>query len=260
MKLIVVGCEYAGKSTLIREIVKWQRTLYNHVNVHDHFTFPAHGSIGGHDEWDPADQEMLLKMTPAGKARVTYWGHIFHVGNMPAWGMLYGDAVYEGYYIEDIIYGKLYYGYGDAMAPPTEIPAGDTTEFARYLAVKPGMRHMPNLHGSSTQQHFFESMILNADPNTILMLIEASPEVIARRMRESPHQPQRIKEEDIDKLLEMFRQRFLQSILANRMVLDTSEATIEETFEQFKRDVTHFLTEKDMLRMVLHSLRTGERP
>jgi hypothetical protein len=79
-------------------------------------------------------------------------------------------------------------------------------------------------------------------------------------MVEAPHEPQRIKEEDIPALLEMFREAFRQSILVNRMVLDTSDATVEETFEQFKRDVTHFLTEKDMLRMILHSLRTGKAP
>jgi GTPase SAR1 family protein len=101
MKLIVVGCEYAGKSTLIREIVKWQREMYIHVNVHDHFTFPSPGSITGADTWDPIDQQKIMEMTPAGRERFNHWGHVYHVGNQPSWGLMYGDVIYEGYYVED---------------------------------------------------------------------------------------------------------------------------------------------------------------
>ena len=34
---------------------------------------------------------------------------------------------------------------------------------------------------------------------------------------------------------------------------------LQETFEQFRRDVTQYLTEKDMLRIVPHGIRTGKR-
>lgn len=32
-----------GKSTLITGMVKWQREMYDQVDVHDHFIFPSHG-------------------------------------------------------------------------------------------------------------------------------------------------------------------------------------------------------------------------
>ena len=51
---------------------------------------------------------------------------------------------------------------------------------------------------------------------------------------------------------------FDNSLLVNRMLLDTSNATPDETFEQFKTDVTQYLTEKDMLRIILHHIRSGE--
>ena len=39
MKLILVGCEYAGKTTLANEIVKWiDKTLGGARGFHDHFT------------------------------------------------------------------------------------------------------------------------------------------------------------------------------------------------------------------------------
>jgi hypothetical protein len=210
--------------------------------------------------WDPIDQQKFMEMTPSGRARIIHWGDVYHVGDQPNWGLLYGDVIYEGYYIEGEVYGRMYYGFGEREGTGGEIGLGDAKEFAEYLAVKPGMKHVPNLHGNSFQQHHYEHMIKVIDPNVILLLMEASPEVIARRMKEAPHEPQRIKEEDIPTLLEMFREAFRQSILVNRMVLDTSDATVGETFEQFKRDVEHFLTEKDMLRMILHSLRTGKAP
>ena len=41
MKLILVGCEYAGKTTLANEIVKWiDHTMGGARGFHDHFTIP----------------------------------------------------------------------------------------------------------------------------------------------------------------------------------------------------------------------------
>jgi hypothetical protein len=69
----------------------------------------------------------------------------------------------------------------------------------------------------------------------------------------------RVCREDIDALIEMFRKEVDNSLLANRTLPDTSIVTPEETFEQFRKDVTQYLTEKDMLRIILHDTRTGER-
>jgi hypothetical protein len=255
MRLIVTGCEYAGKTTLIREILKWFRQMNVTPVVHDHFTFPSPPTLTRHDEWDPADVEKIMHMTDEGKKRIARWGHVFHMPFQPAWGVGYGDVIYEGFYFEDLVYGKVYYGYKDP-ASQSSGPPDDGADFVKDTTVKPGMKHIPYMY-SPEHASFYDSTMMSSDPNTILLLMEASPEIIAKRMREAPHEPQRIKEEDIDTLIEMFRKEVDNSLLVNRMLLDTSIVTPEETFEQFKKDVTQYLTEKDMLRIILHHIRKG---
>jgi len=257
MRLIVTGCEYAGKTTLIKEILKWFRQMNVNPVVHDHFTYPAPPPLTGHDAWNSADAEKIMNMTDWGRKRVARWGHVFHMPFQPSWGVGYGDVIYEGFYFEDLVYGKVYYGYKDPISQ-SSVPPDDGAEFIAHTAVKPEMKHIPYMY-SPEHVPFYDSMIMSSAPDTILLLVEASPEVIARRMKEAPHKPQRIKEEDIPTLIGMFRKETDNSLIVNRMLLDTSNATVEETFEQFKLDVTQYLTEKDMLRIILHYIRTGER-
>ena len=41
MRLIIVGCEYTGKTTLSEEIIKWTKNkLGGGRSFHDHFTIP----------------------------------------------------------------------------------------------------------------------------------------------------------------------------------------------------------------------------
>ncbi len=255
MNLIVIGCEYVGKSTLIKEILKWFRGMGVSPTLHDHFTFPAPPTLTKHDVWDPADQEKIMSMTQTGKKRIAAWGHVYHTPQR-IWGLGYGDAIFEGYYIEDFVYGKLYYEYKE-LESKSVVPPDDGEEFIRDMAVTPHIRHIPYMQGQN-HGHYYESLIMSSAPETILLLMEASPEVIARRMKEAPHQPQRIKEKDIPTLIEMFRIETENSLIASKMLLDTSEATVEEVFEQFKKDVTQYLTEKDLLRIILHNIRTGK--
>ena len=51
MRLYVIGCEYAGKTTLLEKILQWQEELGVKPIVHDHFTFPSPGSLVPYDRW-----------------------------------------------------------------------------------------------------------------------------------------------------------------------------------------------------------------
>ena len=62
MRLIIVGCEYSGKTTLVNEIVKWRNELMGPptpkgiVEFHDHFTLPWVG------HWDEiSEKDMFLR-------------------------------------------------------------------------------------------------------------------------------------------------------------------------------------------------------
>ena len=58
MRLILVGCEYAGKTTLAEEIVAWTgRTMGGGRVFHDHFTIP-------NPEMTPESQEQFLGVDP----------------------------------------------------------------------------------------------------------------------------------------------------------------------------------------------------
>ena len=55
MKLIFVGCEYAGKTTLGKEVTAWiGRTTGGGRSFHDHFTIPS-------PEFAGTDRDLLVK-------------------------------------------------------------------------------------------------------------------------------------------------------------------------------------------------------
>ena len=58
MRLILVGCEYAGKTTLANEIVAWiGRTFGSSRTFHDHFSLPC-------NEFSAEEQEQLAALSP----------------------------------------------------------------------------------------------------------------------------------------------------------------------------------------------------
>ena len=67
MRLILVGSEYAGTTTLVKEIVKWRDRLMGAptplgvVEYHDHFTLPW---VGHWDEISDADLKKLMELGP----------------------------------------------------------------------------------------------------------------------------------------------------------------------------------------------------
>ena len=64
MKLILVGCEYAGKTTLANAIVGWiERTFGSSRTFHDHFSLPC-------NEFPVEEQEQLLGSQPAAEGDV----------------------------------------------------------------------------------------------------------------------------------------------------------------------------------------------
>ena len=86
-------------------------------------------------------------------------------------------------------------------------------------------------------------------PDTVLVLVKASPEVIARRMRENPHREGLLQEKDIEHVLEAFEEEYERSFIRRRFVLDTSTATIDETLAEFVEKYQPFFSNADLLRL-----------
>ena len=226
MNLVFVGCEHTGKSTIAAEVMRWaESTLGGTSHFHDHFSIPS-------SELSPEAQESMLNAHPQFLEMFQRYSLTYH-----ARPHFYDNADHNlmGFVIEEAVYAPLYYGYGNRNThAPHRSPAGQRTEMARR----------------------FEHQMLEMAPNTVLVLFRADPQVIARRIVESSHTYQIVKEEDIVLVLERFEEEVAASLIQKRIVLDTSTASVAETFAEFVEKYEPFFSDADLLRRRQH-LRNG---
>ena len=160
MRLILVGCEYAGTTTLAEEIVKWRDkvmgppTPLGIVTYHDHFTPPW---FGHWDEIPDEDLKKYMELGPPLKEMFTRYQFAYHLSPQ-----LYRDSdhILLGFHIEEAVYAPLYYGYGRAGE------YGDRESMARSI----------------------EKEIIEQGPDTVIIHVKATADEIRKRMRESPHE------------------------------------------------------------------------
>ncbi|MBS7609739.1 hypothetical protein KEJ19_04100 [Candidatus Bathyarchaeota archaeon] len=100
MRVIIIGCEYAGKSTLAKNLLEWGRKHDMRFHLDDHFTIPD-ASLS------KEDREVMLTLSPAFKERFQRFQDVYHVRLLRN----FRDAIEVGFYSENTIYGPLYYGY-----------------------------------------------------------------------------------------------------------------------------------------------------
>ena len=225
MRLIIVGSEYAGKTTLVKEIVKWRDEVMGPptpagiVPYHDHFTLPW---VGHWDEISEEDLEKFMALGPELKEMFQRYQFAYHLS---PWAYRDTDHILVGFHIEDAVYAPLYYGYG------RKGEYADRESFARHI----------------------EPEILEQGPDTVLVLVKATAEVIVERMRNKPHARGVLKEKDIETVLERFQYHYDHSLLRYRFTLDTSDATVEETLRQFVESMEPHLSQDDRMRIQTHS-------
>lgn len=228
MNLYLVGCECAGKTTLTKRISQWaEETMGGPMKFHDHFTIPTQEfsppAARQYREAHPQIKEMLQRLMIEYHASTDFYDHVHH--------NVVGAA------IEDAVYAPLYYGYGGKESgAPHRSPEGQRTAYARRV----------------------ESRIMKRCPNVVLVLMKASPEVIRRRIRESPPvkpgEPTRgvVKGEDVELVLKRFDEEFEAALIENKITLDTTSATEEETLAEFLEKHEPFMTEDDRERIRKH--------
>tara|TARA_B100000809_G_scaffold254664_1_gene292151 strand:- start:988 stop:1653 length:666 start_codon:yes stop_codon:yes gene_type:complete len=105
MRVIVVGCEYSGVSTLIKGLDDWAEQRGFHHHLDDHFTIPDayHLSV--------EEQQAMLDMLPAIKERFQRFQLVYHVRLLHR----YRHILLGGFHIEETIYGPRYYYPGKAQ-------------------------------------------------------------------------------------------------------------------------------------------------
>lgn len=224
MRLILTGCEYAGTTTLVNNICDWLgRAMGTPASPHDHFKFPDLS----HAPLTADEQQQLLGLSPLLKEQYQRYHVDYHVGDQ-----FYREAAHHivvGLHFDEAVYAPLYYGYGGVGAP-----------FDRRLLARQ-----------------VESRLMEVAPDTVVVLVKASAEVIAQRMREAPHPHGLVREEDIESVLGRFEDEYNQSVLRLKFELDTSEATPEETLAEFQRQIAPYLSDGDRLRLLMHGQREG---
>jgi len=99
MRVIAVGCEYSGVSTLIKSLDDWgkERGFQHHLD--DHFTIPDAFHL------IEAEQQAMLEMLPSIKERFQRFQLVYHVRLLHR----YRHILLGGFHIEEAIYGPRYY-------------------------------------------------------------------------------------------------------------------------------------------------------
>jgi hypothetical protein len=234
MRLLFIGCEWAGKHTLGIEVSRWwsEQTGESflpppHFSFHDHFVVPHVVHAMGHEHHKELSEKQMLTLNP---------GLLEHYQRYQIYNKLTPGYIDEpdlflmDWYYGEAVYAPLYYGYGS----PGEY--ADRRMLARWI----------------------DEDVLKLIPDTILVLIKASPEVIRERMAkgDSPfpgrHKDTYFRAEDAEQVLELFQEQYEVSLIRRKMEIDTTNASVDESLQKFISQVAHFVTDADRLRILTH--------
>ena len=106
MRLILTGCEYAGKSTLANALKAWEADHGFHFHMDDHFTIPD-ASLRTDEE-----REAALHAPPMNKERFQRFQIFYHLRLLRQ----YDDIILVGFHSEEAVYGPRYYYPGGRLA------------------------------------------------------------------------------------------------------------------------------------------------
>ncbi len=220
MRLIMVGCEYVGTSSLIQEISGWvERAMGGKMGIHDHWKAPQLS----HAEHTKEENEGFLALSPNLRESFQRYHMEYHLS--PSF---YHDADHTmvGFHIDEAVYAPLYYGYG----APNEY--GDREQAARTT----------------------EASLLEIARDTVLILLKASPEVIRARMKADPHANALVTDGDVEKVLAAFEDQHTRSLLRKKIVIDNTDQTVSESLADFVTQIQPFLTHADRSRILTRNL------
>ena len=230
MKLLLVGCEYSGTTTLALAINDWaQKELGSGFRlIHDHFKLPdtqyrhqanetlPHGS-------ELTEEEILNWQALSPRMLEVIQRHNLYYHSPSESSSKGGNQMIIGLHIDDAVYGPLYYNYGHPGV------AGDRTVIGKHI----------------------ELNFMKFAPDTVMLHVKASPDVIRRRMNESPHKYPVVQEKDVEHVLHRFDEEVFNSLLKT-IQLDTSTNTVEEVVEEFADKIQPLLSLEDRIAMWTH--------
>ena len=245
MHLIIAGCEYSGTTTLSLAFGEWaieniEGGAFGPNQFHDHwklphisnFSPPAPKDVAGivaefpdakngdytHTGLTYEEQEQVMALSPKLKEMVQRYHLQYHLH--PSF-YRQEDHIMVGAHLDEGIIAPLYFEYG-----------GD----GQYADRRPSMRG-------------YEEQILEAAPDTILVLIRASASVIRQRMQDNPHINGALQDKDVEHILERFEEEYEDSLLKHKVIVDTSDSSVEESLAEMIKKITPLLSVKDRQRI-----------
>ena len=226
MYLILIGCEYAGTTTLAHAINEWTKESMGteFKLIHDHYKLPdtkPHGIELTPDEI-AAFQRLSPRLTEVIQRHNLYYHTPWESGAED-------NFMGIGLYFEELIYAPLYYGYGGRGE------MGDRGLIARIL----------------------EQRIVRFRPDAVLILVQAAPDVIRQRMAENSHAYPVVLDGDIEHIIQRFEEEYEPSLIRHKFTLDTSNATVAESVAEFADKIHPYLAEGDLLRLALRREKSG---
>ena len=209
MRLFLIGCEYAGTTTLAFKIRDWVKAKkgIDFGSVHDHWKIP---DVVVHTPDELTEQETQQFLALSTRVKEAYMRHnlYYHTPH----GIRKEDQLIIGHYIEDTIYANLYYNYGG-----------------------PGQAGFRTAHSKT-----IEEIVMKLAPETILILVKASPEAIRKRMLDKPHKYPVVREKDIETVLQAFESSFQASQISNKISIDTTRFSPDESLVEFAKKIRAF--------------------
>ena len=230
MNIIAVGCEYTGTTTLMNRLQEWIVDAFGQTTiVHDHFKLPH---VSGHPPIDPdsiiltdTEKRQVLDMTPKVKELFTRYTLYYHTPSHRSESTVLG-GLHIGHHIDELIYAPMYFGYGGPGEP------GDRRAEAQRV----------------------EQNLMKYTPEAVLVLVRASANAVRARMEAEPRPEGILRTEDVEHVLQRFDEEFTRSAIRNKIMLDTTHSTPDETFREFLEEMEPLWTEGDRLRMLTRAL------
>ena len=218
MKLVIIGSEYSGCTSLAKGIEKWASGVLGPPipqgapAFHDHFKIPEIG----HEELTDKEHKEFLALSPNLKEMFQRFMVKYHINSTL---YMYPDHIMVGFHIEEAVYAPLYYGYGGN---------GARSNWARSV----------------------EREMIEKAPETVLILLTTSTEAIRERMGKSPRRRGILKKEDIVRVTNRFKEEYESSLFLYKFTLDTTNTTPEKTLEDFTNQIQPHFTDSDRMRVL----------
>ncbi len=221
MRVIITGCEYTGASTLARDFVDWlydefggRGELPPRFSVHDHFEIPDLL----HEELNDHERDSFLALAPKLKEVFQRYNVLHHTPTLQTARRKSASVmVLVGFHLAEAIYAQMYFGYG------LEGESLDRRRFVRRI----------------------DDEVMEFGADTVMAVLTAGPDEIARRMFADRHPYGVVREEDIETVLARFEEEYEASTIERKLRIDTGGKRRRQTLEEFVQHFQSYLTDED---------------